>query len=145
MDEALLVDLMSGLDTELLQNNYIEKDMNRGKIPILNRIFSFKKASIFSYENIFHNTENDEILVVNACSEDTAIDGCMADTMKSEDDQLYNEGLSISIFKKGFPNLVKIISGITAAFVVLSGIILFFVRHHKIVVKLFNKKAQIIY
>lgn len=143
MDEALIIDLMSGLDTELLQNNYIEKDMNRGKIPMLNRIFSLKKASIFSYENIFHNTDNGENLEVIVCSEAADVDGCLADAMKSEEDQLGNEGLSISIFKKGFPNLIKIISGITAAFVVLSGIILFFVRHHKIVVKLFNKKAQI--
>ena len=33
MNELLLIDMMSELNPELLEDDYIEKDMKRGKVP----------------------------------------------------------------------------------------------------------------
>ena len=136
MDEALLVDMMSGLEAIFLQNNYIEKDMRR-KVPFLNRFFLSKKTFIDQNDNIFQGLEEESIKNESNLvffEDNVVIEDC-AD----------NRGLNISIFKKGFPNLIKIVSGIAAAFVVVSGIILFFVKHYKSATKLFKKKAQVIY
>ncbi len=135
MDEALLIDMMSGLEAILLQNNYIEKDMRR-KASFLNRFFPSKKTSIIKSENFFQGLEED---IMNESNQEI-IDETMV--VGFSDD---NRELNISIFKKGFPNLIKIVSGIAAAFVVVSGIILFFVKHYKSAAKLLDKKAQIIY
>lgn len=142
MDEALLVDMMSGLIPELIQNNYIEKDMRRGKIPVFGRLFSAKKATIFQYDNIFRKSMNTGN---QYGSTDSAEPGDIGESVEAEEYGMQERNISIGIFKKGFPNLIKIISGITAAFVVVGGIIIFVIKHHKIVVKLFHKKAQIIY
>lgn len=128
MDEALLIDMMSGLEPVLLQNNYIETDMRRG-IPIIHRFFPSKKASIFQSEKFFHNLEVEKEKSESKQTEETCFD---------------NRGLNISIFKKGLPK-IKIVSSIAAGFVVASGILLIVVKHYKCVTKVFNKKAQIIY
>ena len=41
-----------------------------------------------------------------------------------------NTGIHISIFKREFPDLITIISGITAASLVISGVVLFIIKHH---------------
>ncbi len=150
MNELILIDMMSELNPELLQNNYIEKDMKRGKIPFYRLIFSSKKASKqcisfpvenpVSYESPASDRDNDELEV----TEDIKTAEVTDKTEKSKEEG--NEwGFDISIFEKKFRNLFKIISGIAATVIVVVSIIIIIIRRHKSGIKLHSKKIQIIY
>jgi hypothetical protein len=144
MDEILLIDMMSELSAELLQDNYIEKDMVRGRIPILGSIFSFSKSKRKNLD-LPSLTEEEERNPLNQYGFSTEhAEELTAFERKSDYDNLENRELPISIFTKEFP-LVKIISGFAAALFVMGGIILFIIKHHKSIFKFFEKKTQMIY
>ncbi len=161
MDELLLIEMMSMLNPELLQNDFIEKDMKRGKIPFFNRLFSFTKAPKQRYENFFEYSQSEDSTNQNIRHSDELAESreseklevndnhdlieSMEESEKIEDYNLNNFGFSISIFKRKFRNLVKIISGIVAAFFVVIGIIVIIIRHHRGGIKLYEKKVQVIY
>ena len=156
MNELLLIEMMSELDPGLLENDYIEKDMNREKVTFFKRLFSSKKKSKQEHKNFFGNfiledmesnlqfndvlEETEQIEIIDKIDEKVdEIDGMP----KLED---YNNlGFSVSIFRRKIHNLVKIISGIIAAFLVMIGIILIIINRHKSGIKLYEKKIQIIY
>lgn len=158
MDELLLIEMMGMLNPELLQNDFIEKDMNRRKIPFFNRLFSFTKAPKQRYENFFEYSQAEDSTNQNIRHSDELVESeklevndnhdlieSVEENEKIEDYNLNNFGFSISIFKRKFRNLVKIISGIAAAFFVVIGIIVIIIRHHKGGIKLYEKKVQVIY
>lgn len=144
MDEVLLIDMMSQLYPELLENNYIEKDMKRAKLPLFKRIFSSSKKN----ENIFANMSKDywnpsinyEFSTEEA--EELTLDLSKIEApMESKGN---NSSLNISIFTRELP-FVKIISGFVAALFVVGGIILFIIKHNKGILKIFEGKTQISY
>lgn len=182
MNEALLINMIGQLSPELLQDDYMEKDMKKGILSFLGKILkkivkqqygnSFfqslsnkneyeksseqdnteldsKKDSIET-ENTYHNNiveyGNKHIMEriknhidhLNTDTYDTSIED-------KEDYDLNTRGLSIGIFKKNFRNLVKIISGIAATFVVILSIIIILIVRHKSGIKLLKKSIQVIY
>lgn len=166
MDELLLIDMMSELNPELLQDDYIEKDMRKGKIPLVNIFFSFRKPTKLRYEHFFEHPiseeipqytknkndievkrdfENVEIMNDVEISEEIGIIKNVDDNNIPKDENTNNQNFNISIYTREYPNRIKIISGVTAASLVVSGIVLFVIRHHKGIIKLVEKKAQIIY
>ncbi len=182
MDEALLINIIGQLSPELLQDNYMEKDMKKGILSFLgivlkkiikqqngnsffqslsnkneyeksseqdNRESDSRKDSIetgktyhnniveYGNKHIMESLKN-HIDYLNTDTSDTS-------TEDKEDYNLNTRGLSISIFKKNIRNLIKVISGIAATFVVILSIIIILIVRHKSGIKLFKKRIQVIY
>ncbi len=153
MNELLLIDMMSELNPELLEDDYIEKDMKRGKVPFYRWFLNLKKSSKQSYEFSVENLVSEES---NASKDSNASDYDLVVAEDINTAELLNEtgeseenrrrwGFSISIFEKKFRNLFKIVSGIAATIIVIISIIVILLRRHKSGVKLHAKKIQIIY
>lgn len=147
MNELLLIDMMSELNPELLEDDYIEKDMKRGKVPFYRWFLNLKKTSKQSYEFPVENPISEDSnaseydLVV---AEDINTAELLNETGESEENRR-RWGFNISIFEKKFRNLFKIVSGIAATIIVIISIIVILLRRHKSGVKLHAKKIQIIY
>lgn len=154
MDEIVLIDMMSELNPELLQNNYMEKDMKRGKFPLVNIFFHFRKNPKIKHDSFFETPFSEDITTdqkVSFINElDTVMDSGKSkvmndveiadeigvvegtqDMIRSEESTQNNQDLTISIYTKKFPGIIKIISGVTAASLVVSGIVLVIIKHHK--------------
>lgn len=147
MNELLLIDMMSELNPELLQDDYIEKDMKRGKIPFYKLFFTFRKTSKQSYgfpveDPVSEVSPDREKELVMA--EDINTAEVMEETGEPEEEEK-EWSFNISIFKKKFHLLFTIISGIAATVIVVISIILILLRRHKGGIKLHSKKIQIIY
>ena len=153
MNELLLIDMMSELNPELLEDDYIEKDMKRGKVPFYRWFLNLKKSSKQSYEFSVENPVSEES---NASKDSNASDYDLVVAEDINTAELLNEtgeseenrrrwGFNISIFEKKFRNLFKIVSGIAATVIVIISIIVILLRRHKSGVKLHAKKIQIIY
>lgn len=135
MNELLLIEMFGEVNPELLNNNIIEKDLKRGKPSIFKKIFIRNKW----------NDEDDFTLNTSyydkSMLEQTPLSMDSTDSIKSEDIEYdyknnpndsetedENALFNISIFKKSFKNLIKIISGLVFALLVLVGIIIFIVK-----------------
>ncbi|MDF2952426.1 MAG: hypothetical protein K0S18_2009 [Anaerocolumna sp.] len=159
MNEIMLINMLGEIEPSLLQDDYMEKDMKRGFLSFLYRLFK-KTASELEYNPLhltisqdlnsvpehFNCTEEIEIQEIhsddsNKKSEETNTIG----TFESLDDADDKNVLSISIFKKNIRTLIKIISGIVAAFILIIGIVIILLKRHKSGTKLYEKKIQIIY
>jgi hypothetical protein len=161
MNEIVLINMLSEIDPSLLQDDYIEKDMKKGFLSFLFRFFKKTTSELeynslnqpFSEEEdnlkeskneleVSQNKDEPDGLIVtddHKNLENVAVLGA------TDEDFQNNRGLSISIFKKNFHNLIKIISGIVAAFILVIGILVILIKHHKTGAKLYEKKIQIIY
>ncbi len=148
MNELLLIDMMSELNPELLQDDYMEKDMKRGSVPFFKLLFSFRKTSkqrtsfpvVNPISEELSESDNNELEM----AEDLKTAEVMDDAEESEE-QDNKRGFSISIFEKKFFSLFKIISGITATVIVVISIVVIILRRHKSGIKMHSKKIQIIY
>jgi len=163
VNELLLIEMMSELNPELLQNNYIEKDMKREKVPFLNQVFSFLKTykpefkisfeDILSEENSnqygksINKLEESHAETINKIEEieNNERINKIEEIENIEGDNLSDLGFTISIFRRKFRNFVKIISSIAATFLVVIGIVIFIIKYHKSGLKLYEKKVQVIY
>lgn len=175
MNESLLIDIMSELNPELLQDEYMERDMKKGKITFLNRIFSLKKTPKQRYDNLLSNKLSEEVMNQGIKGNEEEVKELLKidiiEEIKSEIDKIEitekiemskkvennqkydtmdevyfnNLGFKISIFRRKFRNLIKIMSGITAASLVVLGIVIIVVKRRKNGIKLYEKKVQIIY
>ncbi len=152
MNELLLIDMLSELNPELLQDDYIEKDMKKEKIPFLKLIFPFKKMSKQPYESPVENPLSEESAskYIEYNDKSQVAEAIISFELPQETEELKDEnnnkrGFSISIFEKKFFHILKIISGIAATVIVVIGIIIIILKHHKSGFKLHSKKIQIIY
>lgn len=142
MDEILLVDMMSELYPELLENNYIERDMKKGRLSLLSRFFSFGKT-----QDLQEETFSDKAVRIDGtdmASSQERIDGQDSVKPDSPEGEPLPTSLPISIFTREFP-IFKIISGFAAVLFVIGGIILFLFKHNKDILKIFDRKTQISY
>ncbi len=134
MNELLLIEMLGEVNPELLDNNIIEKDLKRGKLSLFRKIFMKNKWN--DEDDFTINTNFDKLV-----KEQTPLSMDTADISESEDikcdyKDVHNDSeteekkslFNISIFKKSFKNLIKIISGITVAILILVGIIIFIVK-----------------
>lgn len=155
MNELLLIDMMSELNLDLLQNDYIEKDMKRGKVSFFKKIFSINKKQEQPFEFLFENPQYEETnIVINPYEEEPEVSddtNCMEIYNKedfnldtNDESEFTNRGFTISIFEKKFRNLIKIISGITATVLVVVGIVILLIKHHKSGIKSIKEKVQIL-
>lgn len=147
MNEVLLINMIGQLSPELLQDNYMEKEMKKSILSFLGKIL--KKLAKLQYGNSFfqsisykneyeESAETDNINNLNADTYDSSVED-------KEEYDLNTRGLSIRIFKKNFRNIIKIISGIAATFVVILSIIIILIVRHKSCIKLLKKNIQVIY
>jgi ATP-dependent Zn protease len=151
--------MLGEIEPSLLQDDYMEKDMKRGFLSFLYRLFK-KTASELEY-NPLHLTISQDLNSVPEhfnCTEEIEIQEIHSDdsnkkpeetntigNFESLDDADDKNVLSISIFKKNIRTLIKIISGIVAAFILIIGIVIILLKRHKSGTKLYEKKIQIIY
>gem|GEM_PF-1837168 len=181
MNEVLLINMIGQLSPELLQDNYMEKEMKNSVLSFLGTLLkkltklqygnsffqsnsskneyeestepdkteSNSKKDIVEIENTYHNKieyGNKHLMEhikshINNSNEDTYD----TSTEDKEEYDLNTRGLSIRIFKKNFRNIIKIISGIAATFVVILSIIIILIVRHKSCIKLLKKNIQVIY
>ncbi|QHQ59523.1 hypothetical protein Ana3638_00855 [Anaerocolumna sedimenticola] len=148
MNELLLIDMMSELNPELLQDDYMEKDMKRGK-SFFKLLFSFKKTSKCPDEFPVENPISEGIVnTFPGNYELEAAEDIKSAEVAEENENLTEEnewGFHIGIFEKKFRNLFKIISGIAATAIVIVSIIVIILKRHKSGIKLHREKIQIIY
>lgn len=170
MNEVLLINMIGQLSPELLQDNYMEKEMKNSVLSFLGTLL--KKLTKLQYGNSFfqsnsskneyeestepdktesnskkdiveiENTYHNKIEYGNNNSNEDTYD---TSTEDKEEYDLNTRGLSIRIFKKNFRNIIKIISGIAATFVVILSIIIILIVRHKSCIKLLKKNIQVIY
>lgn len=149
MNELLLIDMMSELNPELLQDDYMEKDMKREKFPLFKLLFPFKKTSKQPDEFPVENPLSEEINSYPDKYEYEMAEDLKTAEVTEEPRELEEEenqwGFHIGIFEKKFHNLFKIISGIAATAIVIVSILVIILRRHKSGIKLHRKKIQIIY
>lgn len=162
MNEILLISMLGELDPSLLEDDYMEKDMKKGFLSFL---FHFLKKTVFQIDyKAFEQTNSEEESKQNenkhevSAFEDTIRDDSFEnknevnasktsemEIINTNMDTQFEEELPISVFKRNFSNLFKIISGIVAAFILVIGIIVILIKRHKSGTKLYEKKIQIIY
>lgn len=160
MNEMLLINMLGELDPSLLEDDYMEKDMKKGFLSFL---FHFFKKTVFQIDyKAFEQTSSEEVndsMMHNAStleenkkndnfeikSEENASKTPEMEIINTNIDTLSEEELPISVFKRNFSNVFKIISGIVAAFILVIGIIVILIKRHKSGTKLYEKKIQIIY
>jgi hypothetical protein len=142
MNELLLIEMLGDINPELLENDIIEKDLKRGRHSLLKRIFMKNKWN--EEDNFPINKPYDDITmeeevpfsmdIIDSIKHDTNsmkfsnLEYDYKDTQEGLETENTNSLFNISIFKKSFKNLIKIISGIAVALVVLVGIIIFIVK-----------------
>ncbi|MDF2586600.1 MAG: hypothetical protein K0S41_441 [Anaerocolumna sp.] len=155
MNELVLIDMMSELNPELLEDDYIEKDMKRGVKSFFKYIFPFKSKK--TYEFPMDHSPTDEIgkpsVELNNNSDiNTEIEQLSASQVNevleledNETNEMNDRGFSISIFERKFRNLIKIASGVAATSLVVIGIVVIIIRRNKSGIKVVKKKVQIIY
>jgi len=129
--------MIGQISPELLQDNYIEKDMKKGVLFYLGNLL--KKVAKQQYGNSFLQSLSNR----NEQDEKLELEDPTAEDMEEYD--LNTRGLSISIFRKNLRKLVRIISGIVATFLVVISIIIILFKKHKSGFKLLKKKIQVIY
>lgn len=141
MNELLLIEMLKDINPELLENNIIEKDLKRGRHSLLKRIFMKNKWNEVDdfpvnepYDIVIEEQAPFSTNIIDSIKNDTNsmkfsnLEHEFKDTPKDLDVEDTNSLFNISIFKKSFKNLIKIISGIAVAIVVLVGIIVFVVK-----------------
>lgn len=138
MNELLLIDMMSELDPALLENNYIEKDMRRARIPFYNWFLKLKNKSKQSDEFPEANPINADYVMAEEINTEEILNED-SDSSESEPDR----GFQIGIFKKKIHKLIKIFSGITATVVVLISIVVILLKRNKSGGKFRTKKIQL--
>lgn len=155
MNELVLIDMMSELNPELLEDDYIEKDMKRGVKSFFKYIFPFKSKK--TYEFPMDHSLTDEIgkssVELNNNSDiNTEIEQLSASQVNevleledNETNEMNDRGFSISIFERKFRNLIKIASGVAATSLVVIGIVVIIIKRNKSGIKVVKKKVQIIY
>lgn len=143
MNELLLIDMLSEVNAELLQDDYMESDIKPGVFSFLKKLFSFKKLfslkELLSFEKISEQpfeafeeevTEKMDTLEGVSSYNDENYQ-TMTEQQGEDSEETKGLGFSIHIFQKKINVFVKIISGITATLVVVIGIILFFITKNK--------------
>lgn len=140
MNELLLIEMLGDINPELLENNIIEKDLKRGRHSLLKRIFMKNK---WNEENFPEMKPYDDLAIEETPfsldtiqSIESDINSMKFDTIENDYREAHedynsddsNSLFNISIFKKSFKNLIKIISGISVALIVLVGVIIFIVK-----------------
>lgn len=141
MNELLLIEMLGEVNPELLENNIIEKDLKRGRLSLLKRIFmrnKWNEEDNFPVEKSCGDLTIEEtpfsVDTINSIESDInrmKFDIIEDDYREANEDYKTDDSNSlfnISIFKKSFKNLIKIISGIAVALIVLVGIIIFIVK-----------------
>jgi hypothetical protein len=138
MNELLLIDMMGELNPALLQDNYMEKDLRRGRMPSFKQIFFFKKSSLKETDEFTANNplseeyeskdyeRQDEFDVTEEAGENELIK--KFDTL---DEDSNDWGFNTSIYEKKFKPLYGIISGVAATAIVVSGIVVIIVKRHR--------------
>lgn len=150
MNEALLIDMIGQLSPELLQDNYMEKDMKKGILSFLGKVLK-KIAKQQNGNSFFQSLSNKNDYEKSVGQDSTELDSKKdldTDTydITTEDKDDYNSnsrGLGINIFNKNFRGLITIISGIAATFVVVLSIIIILIVRHKSGIKLLKKNIQV--
>lgn len=142
MNEYLLINMLSELDPELLEDNYMEKDLKKKAGPFIKRLFSILKSKNESKEFIepFTISNTDEQYQEHIDTVMVEADGEDEYTIQEEDGHKRN--FSITIFKKKINKLYTIISGVAATMIFIIGIIIFLVRKTRSI-KQNRKKIQI--
>lgn len=141
MNELLLIEMLGEVNPELLENDIIEKDLKRGRLSLLKRIFmrnKWNEEDNFLVEKSYGDLTIEEtpfsVDTINSIESDInrmKFDIIEDDYREANEDYKTDDSNSlfnISIFKKSFKNLIKIISGIAVALIVLVGIIIFIVK-----------------
>jgi hypothetical protein len=120
--------MLSEISPELLEDNYLEKDLKKKETPFWKRVFSFLKSTDDSKDFIEHFTitntdeqyqEHVEALTVETDNDDEY-------TIQEEEPQQRN--FSITVFKKKINRLFTIISGVVATIIFIIGIVIFLIR-----------------
>lgn len=128
MNEYLLINMLSEISPELLDDNYMEKDLKKKEAPFWKRVFSFLKGRDEAKDFIepFTITNTDEAYQEHADVILTEIDNEDEYTVQEEDFQPRN--FSITVFKKRINKFFTILSGIIASLIFIIGIIIFLIR-----------------
>lgn len=142
MNEYLLINMLSEISPELLEDNYMEKDLRKKSAPFWKRVFSFLKSknepddfiepfTIINTDEVYQEHVN--VLAVEPEDEDE---------YTIQEEELQKKNFSITIFKKKMNKLFTIISGIVATIIFIIGIIIFLVLRARNI-KVNRKKIQI--
>lgn len=126
MNESLLIDMMSEVDLDFIQNDYMEKDMKRKIGSILEEIEDF----FYRTKHFFLFQKKQEILldeslekICDEISESSSInDRTLEYNRYMEGESKYS--FSIRAFEKKFWNAKRVLSGVVAAVMVCVGIVI---------------------
>ncbi|BCJ96119.1 hypothetical protein acsn021_36880 [Anaerocolumna cellulosilytica] len=133
MNELLLIDMLSELNPELLQDNYMERDLKGGVFSFLKKLFSLKKTTEQSEETFMQeeSSEASELIYSDYSYKEEQPMEAITNELKECESKTSGFGFSIHIFQKKINIFVKIVSGITATLVLVIGILLFFITKNK--------------
>lgn len=128
MNEYLLINMLSELSPELLEDNYMEKDLKKKEAPFWKKVLYFLKGRDDSKDFIepFAITNTDEQFQEHMEVIITEIENEDEYTVQEEDIQKRN--FSITVFKKRINKFFTIISGIIASIIFIIGIVIFLIR-----------------
>lgn len=128
MDEFLLINMLSELSPDLLEDEYMEKDLKRKEGPFYKRVFSTSTLKPKSLSNIAISNIDKEY--------EEHIEPMKATITKEEEIMAYDckeaNKLTIRIFKKKLHKIVTITSGITATLLFIIGILLLIIKKVKL-------------
>jgi ABC-type bacteriocin/lantibiotic exporter with double-glycine peptidase domain len=132
MNELLLIDMLSELNPELLQDDYMERDLKDGVFSFLKKLFSFKRTTEQSVETLMQEEVSEAARLIGSdySYEEESLEA-VNEEQKEYAGKTSGLGFSIHIFQKKINIFVKIISGITATLVLVIGIFIFFITKNK--------------
>jgi hypothetical protein len=120
--------MLSEISPELLEDNYLDKDLKKKETPFWKRVFSFLKSTDDSKDFIepFTITNTDEQYQEHVEALTVETDNDDEYTIQEEEPQQRN--FSITVFKKKINRLFTIISGVVATIIFIIGIVIFLIR-----------------
>lgn len=143
MNEQTLINMLSELDAVYLNENFTERDLRNKQGNIFKRAYFYIKSLNKKEEAA------DKSILMNHWEDYREAAGEVVVAAQEKEEQAESEedsGLrfSIHVFKRGIGNVVKLISAVSAALLVIIGLLLVIIKRRK-VIKRALKKIQISY
>lgn len=145
MNEQTLINMLSELDAGSLKENFTEKDLKNKDGNVFKRAYFYIRSLNRKDDSVKGSILKDHLEEYTGASEEFFTENDTVSAMEAEEEEqdAQQRGFTIHVFKRSIRNLIRIITAIIAALIVIIGLVIVLIRR-KHIFKLF-KKVQISY
>lgn len=145
MNEQTLINMLSELDASSLKENFTEKDIRNKDGNVFKRAYFYISSLKRKEDTVKGTILMEHLAEYTEASEEIFPEIETNSAVEAEDEEEDNRqrGFSIHVFKRSVKNLIRLITAVVAALIVIIGVLIVLIRR-KHIFKL-SKKIQISY